>query len=274
MIICCFFIIPPLTAEAPRLRTGTPDPALSQAPAVFSSAEEPAEIFKPDTGSGSVNADEENTQKNVDAKPKAALPDGFVYISEILPEAKFDVRYATSHNFTGQVVDGYLSDNSCITAEAGEALKSASEALKKKGCGILIYDAYRPKRAVSFFMEWGEQPENNLTKDEFYPAFEKKELFKLGYLARRSPHSRGSTIDMTIYYLDTGESVDMGSPFDMMDPVSNYGTKLITETQTKNRNILRDAMKAAGFKELRTEWWHFQLVDEPYPDTYFDFVIK
>ena len=184
------------------------------------------------------------------------------------------MRYATDHNFTGQIVDGYHSENISLTLDAAKALQKAAEDLKEQGYGFLIYDAYRPKRAVSFFLEWAEQPENNLTKAEFYPDYEKKELFKLGYLAKRSAHSRGSAIDLTLFSLDTGELLDMGSPYDFLSPISNHGTKLITKAQTENRNILKNAMKAAGFKELRTEWWHYQLIQEPYPDTYFDFVIE
>lgn len=202
-----------------------------------------------------------------------ALPDGFVYLSEALPEARFDVRYATSHNFTGKVVEGYLSDRISATAKAAEGLQRASAALKEKGYGLLIYDAYRPKRAVDSFIKWGNSSEDNLTKAEFYPDIHKKDLFKLGYLARRSAHSRGSAIDLTLFSLRTNEPLDMGSPFDFLGSVSNHGTKLITEDQTKNRDILKEALKAAGFKELRTEWWHYQLIQEPFPDTYFDFVI-
>lgn len=213
----------------------------------------------------------EDSQGN--EEPKGPHP-GFVYISEVLPEAKLDIRYATDHNFTGRVVEGYLSDNVSLTKEAAGALKKASEELKIKGYGIIIYDAYRPKRAVDSFIKWGQEPEDNLTKDEFYPDFQKEQLFKLGYLAKRSAHSRGSTVDLTIYDLNTGDPVDMGSPYDFLGPVSNHGTSLITEAQTKNRNILKDAMKKAGFKELRTEWWHYELINEPYPDTFFDFVIQ
>ena len=201
-------------------------------------------------------------------RPKASPHEGFVYLSDALPEAKFDVRYATTHNFTGQVVDGYLSENITISIKAAEALQKASTVLKSKGYGVLIYDAYRPKCAVSCFIEWGEQPENNLTKEEFYPDYDKKELFKLGYLAKRS------AIDLTLFSLETGELLDMGSPYDFLGPISNHGTDLITKAQTENRNILKDSMKLSGFKELRTEWWHYQLIDEPFPETFFDFVIE
>jgi len=213
----------------------------------------------------------EKSEENADAEGPHP---GFVYISKALPEAKLDVRYATTHNFTGRVVEGYLSDNISITKEAAKALKKASEELKSKGYGIIIYDAYRPKRAVDSFIKWSQEPENNLTKAEFYPDFQKEQLFKLGYLAKRSAHSRGSTVDLTLFDLNTGEPLDMGSPYDFLGPISNHGTNLINETQTKNRNILKDAMKNAGFKELKTEWWHYELINEPYPDTFFDFVIQ
>lgn len=207
-------------------------------------------------------------------KKNTVLPEGFVHLKEFLPEARFEIRYATTHNFTGRVVEGYLSDNVSLTIEAAKALKKASDDLKSQGYGILIYDAYRPKRAVDFFIAWSKEPENNLTKEEFYPEFKKEELFNKGYLAKRSGHSRGSTVDLTLYYLDSGELVDMGSPYDFLGTISNHGTDKITEEQTRNRNILKDAMKKAGFKELRTEWWHYELLNEPYPDTYFDFVVE
>ncbi len=218
--------------------------------------------------------EKENKTNELSDKPQKALPEGFVLLSEALPEARFDVRYATDHNFTGKIVDGYLSDHISITIKAAEAVQKASAALKKKGYGLLIFDAYRPKRAVDSFTQWGKSPEDNLTKDEFYPDIKKKDLFELGYLARRSAHSRGSAIDLTLIVLKTGELVDMGSPYDFLGSISNHGTKLISDTQTNNRNILKEAMKAAGFKEIRTEWWHYQLVNEPFPDTYFDFVIE
>lgn len=209
-----------------------------------------------------------------EAVPWPELPEGFVYLAHALPEAKFDVRYATSHNFTGQVVQGYHSNHICATVEATEALNKASSLLAEKGCGLLIYDAYRPKQAVDFFICWGETPEDHLTKAEFYPDFDKKDLFKKGYLAKRSAHSRGSTVDLTLFDLGNGRLLDMGSPYDFLGPISNHGTTLITEAQTKNRNRLKEAMKASGFKELKTEWWHYQLIDEPFPETYFDFTVE
>jgi D-alanyl-D-alanine dipeptidase len=228
-----------------------------------------------DPAQNSIALGESNAKPSSEQTQSKKSPhEGFIYLTDFLPEARLEVRYATKHNFTGQVVDGYTSDRICCTIEAAEALKKASQVLKEKGFGLLIYDAYRPKRAVSFFIEWGKQPENNLTKAEFYPNINKKDLFSQGYLARRSAHSRGSAIDLTLFDLKTGALLDMGSPFDLLDPVSNHGTKLITEAQTKNRNILKDVMKSSGFKELRTEWWHYQLIDEPYPETYFDFVIE
>lgn len=216
--------------------------------------------------------DEWDEETDVSSWPQ--VPDGFVYLKEALPNAKFDVRYATTHNFTGQVVEGYESDRIFCTIEAAEALKKVNEIVSEKGYGLLIYDAYRPKRAVDFFIQWGNAPEDYTTKEEFYPDFDKADLFKLGYLAKRSAHSRGSTIDLTLFSLDTGEPLDMGSPYDFLGPISNHGTNLITKEQTQNRNILRDAMKAAGFKELKTEWWHYQLIHEPYPETFFDYPIQ
>ena len=256
------------TVEAGETETSQTEAANTEETEIPPAPEQPdADREKlPDKETEPIQAPEKNSNSK--------LPEGFVYLKEFLPEARFEVRYATTHNFTGQVVDGYLSDNICLTIEAAEALKKASEYLKKQGYGILIYDAYRPKRAVDFFMEWSKKPEDYSTKEEFYPNFTKEYLFENGYLARRSAHSRGSTVDLTLFYLDTGELVDMGSPYDFLDPISNHGTDKITEEQTRNRNILKEAMNKAGFKAISTEWWHYTLIDEPYPDTYFDFVIE
>jgi len=202
------------------------------------------------------------------------LPEGFVYITDIIPDVRLEIRYATDHNFTGQVVPGYLSSKAILSREAAVALKKVADSLREKGYGILVYDAYRPKQAVSSFIEWAEEPEDWKTKEEFYPDIDKQDLFKLSYLAKRSGHSRGSTIDLTLFSLADGQLLDMGSPYDFLGPISNHGTNLITAAQTENRNILKNAMKAAGFKELRTEWWHYGLSSEPYPDTYFDFPVQ
>lgn len=259
----------PVHRESPGSYEDVPSPESSQSVSITQSPEvTPAAQASPD-----ISKTPESTPTN-DNMEKPSAPDGFIYLSEALPKAKFDVRYATKYNFTGRVVTGYLSDNISISIKAAEALKKAGAILEAKGYGILIYDAYRPKRAVDFFIEWSKQPEDNLTKAEFYPDFEKSELFDLGYLARRSAHSRGSAIDLTLFDIETGLLLDMGSPYDFLGPVSNHGTSLISEAQTINRNILKDAMKSSGFKELRSEWWHYQLIDEPFPGTYFDYEVE
>lgn len=241
---------PVITSESAGLSPPYPD---APAPLTVTSAPEPDSSPEP--------------QKNT-------LPEGFVYITDILPEARLEIRYATEHNFTGQVVPGYLSDRASLTHEAAKALKKAADALKEKGCGIRVYDAYRPKQAVSFFLEWAAKPEDGKTKAEFYPDMEKQALFKLGYLAKKSAHSRGSTIDLTLFSLSTGENLDMGSPYDFLGPISNHGTTLITVEQTRNREMLKKAMNDAGFKSISTEWWHYVLINEPYPETCFDFPVE
>ena len=233
------------------------------------------ETVDPDLGKESeIPEPQENVLATPEQESENSLHDGFLYIKEILPDAKLEIRYATSHNFTGKIVDGYLSDHVSLTVEAAEALKIVSVALNKMGYGIKIYDAYRPKQAVDFFIQWADCPEDMGTKAEFYPDYDKKELFSLGYLAKRSGHSRGSTVDLTLFNLDTGKDIDMGSSYDFLGPISNHGTTLITEEQTKNRDILKKYMNTAGFKELRTEWWHYGLINEPYPTTYFDFPVE
>ncbi|MCX7772419.1 MAG: M15 family metallopeptidase [Clostridia bacterium] len=263
---------PPAPSSSPPAPSSSPEApnttTLKHDKASFSSA-------LPASNQADKHASPKGSDTDTDEKPsKSLLPKGFVYVKEALPDAKLDIRYATKHNFTGKTVDGYLSSNTCMTVEAAEALKKASLALKEKGYGILIYDAYRPKRAVKAFVKWGKSPEDNLTNKEFYPGIPKADLFKLGYIAKKSAHSRGSAVDLTLYDLKTGKPLDMGSSFDFLNSISNHGTNRISEKQTQNRNVLKTVMKANGFKELKTEWWHYQLVNEPFRDTYFDFVIQ
>jgi len=202
------------------------------------------------------------------------LPDGFVYISDVIPSAFLEIRYFSDDNFVGAVIDGYEAPKAILTEEAAEALRQAADALFEQGYYIKIFDAYRPQRAVDHFVRWSKDIEDTKMKEKYYPDLDKAVLFELGYIAENSSHSRGSTVDLTLVDASTGEELDMGSGFDFFGDISNHGTELITEDQEKNRNILRDAMVEAGFEIYPEEWWHYTLKDEPYPDTYFDFPVK
>jgi len=274
--------MPVASGQTPDTPESTPSPGAAETPVPVESTPESVDTTSSSTEPtpASEPASQPSATHGTAASPgpvdpeASPLPEGFVYITDIIPDARLEIRYATDHNFTGQVVPGYLSGKAILTCEAANALKKAADILREKGYGILVYDAYRPKQAVSYFIEWAEKPEDWKTKEEFYPDIDKQDLFKLSYLAKRSGHSRGSTIDLTLFSLADGQLLDMGSPYDFLGPISNHGTDLITGAQTENRNILKNAMKAAGFKELRTEWWHYGLANEPYPDTYFDFPVQ
>jgi len=205
---------------------------------------------------------------------KRALPEGFVYVDEVIPAARFDNRYFGEYNFVGTRIDGYNAPFAILTKEAAEALKRVSDDLAEEGYGILIYDAYRPQKAVNHFVAWSRDPSDTKMKDDFYPEVDKSRLFELGYIASKSGHSRGSTVDLTLVRLDTGELVDMGGPYDFFGPLSHHGTDLVTEEQTANRNILKETMEKHGFAAYDQEWWHYTLKPEPYPDTYFDFDVE
>ena len=203
-----------------------------------------------------------------------SLPDGFVYVTDVIPTVQLEIRYFSEDNFTGAVIDGYEAPKAILAKEAAQALKIAADALYERGYCVKIYDAYRPQRAVNHFIRWAQDPFDTKMKEKYYPALDKSVLFELGYIAKRSGHSRGSTVDLTLVEISTGEELDMGGGFDFFGEISSHGTALITPVQEKNRNILQDAMVDAGFVAYSKEWWHYRLKDEPYPDTYFDFPVK
>lgn len=197
---------------------------------------------------------------------------GFCYIDESIPGIFWDAKYAGCDNFMGRPADGYLVNRTVCTAQAADALKKAQERAREKGLELLVFDAYRPKRAVADFCRWAEDVTDTARKHIHYPNVDKKELFPLGYIAEKSGHSRGSTVDLTLCRAD-GTPLDMGTVFDFMDEMSHHGAKGITPAQTENRELLRGIMLSCGFTDYENEWWHYRLADEPYPDTYFDFVI-
>lgn len=198
----------------------------------------------------------------------------FVNISEEIPDVIIEARYYSTYNFVGDRIDGYEAPVAYMTKEAAAALKKASDAAVKEGYRIRVYDAYRPQRAVDHFKAWAEDVNDTRMKAYFYPELDKSVLFELGYIASRSGHSRGSTVDLTLFDMATGHNVDMGGTFDYFGLLSHPDYTDITAEQYANRMYLRKLMLDAGFKPHDEEWWHFTLQDEPFPDTYFNFPVK
>ena len=214
----------------------------------------------------------------------------FVNITDAVPDAILEIRYHSTYNFVGERIDGYEEPTAMLTRKAAEALKAVSDDVKAQGYKLKIYDAYRPQRAVDHFMRWAENHNATEMKPYFYPELNKNVLIP-NYIARKSGHTRGSTVDLTLFDMRTEKEVDMGCTFDWFgveshpDFCGNPDTgvykggkspagRSITAEQFKNRMILRRAMLAHGFKPLDTEWWHFTLKNEPYPNTYFTFPVK
>ena len=226
-----------------------------------------------------------------------ALPEGFVYINDVDPSIIINNRYVGHENFVGKTIEGYSNPHKAVlTKEAAIALKKAQEIFNKDGYKIVVYDSYRPQTAVNFFVKWAKDVSDQLMKKEYFPRIDKAKIFELEYLFERSGHSRGSTVDLSILpinqelkpinptprkfndgfeflYLDDG-TIDTGSSFDLFDEASHVDNNLITAEQQKNRDYLSKVMIQAGFKQIPTEWWHFTLKDEPFPDKYFDFFVK
>ncbi|MBQ6000902.1 MAG: M15 family metallopeptidase [Clostridia bacterium] len=198
---------------------------------------------------------------------------GFVLLSEAAPDAVLEIRYFSTYNFMGERVDGYEQPTALLTREAAAALKAVGDSLAGRGCRLKIFDAYRPKRAVAHFMRWAKDAKDTRMKAIFYPYLEKDKLIPSGYIAERSSHSRGSTLDLTLFDMATGRDVDMGGPFDFFGELSHPSYRGISRKQYENRMLLREAMLAGGFLPYEEEWWHFTLENEPYPDVYFDFPV-
>ena len=217
---------------------------------------------------------------------------GFVVLSEAVPDVILEVRYYSTYNFVGDRIAGYEEPCVLVTREAAAALKEVSDDVMRQGYRLKVYDAYRPQMAVDHFVAWAEKLTDTRMKDYFYPRVVKSRLFADGYIAAKSGHSRGSTLDLTLFDMRTGKEVDMGGTFDhfgieshpdwcgnpdTMEYTGKYpGSKTpqngeINGVQFQNRMILRQAMLHHGFQPLDTEWWHFTLKNEPYPDTYFTF---
>ena len=224
-----------------------------------------------------------------------AAQTGFVYVTDAVPDAILEIRYYSTYNFVGDRIDGYEAPTALLTVEAAKALKAASDEFRQQGFRLKIYDAYRPKRAVAHFMRWAKNTDDTRMKAFFYPDLDKSVLFAKGYIAEKSGHSRGSTVDLTLLDMASGKEVDMGGTFDWFgieshpcwcgDPQTQKYTgkvpgdapstqRRITEKQFRNRMLLRSVMLKYGFKPIAEEWWHFTLENEPYPRTYFDHPVR
>lgn len=200
---------------------------------------------------------------------------GFVLLTDVVSDALIEMRYASTYNFTGEVVAGYEQPVALVTREAARALARASDAARERGYRLKVWDAYRPQRAVDRFVRWAADVSDVRMKGIFYPEVDKARLFDEGYVASRSSHTRGSTVDLTLVCEATGREADMGGPFDFFGELSHpdyAGT--LTPGQRAVRRLLADVMEGAGFLPISSEWWHFTLADEPYPDTYFTFPVR
>ena len=199
---------------------------------------------------------------------------GFVSVGEVIPDVLLDIRYYSSFNFIGERIDGYEEPAALLTREAAQALKEASNEAMEQGFRLKVFDAYRPQKAVDHFMRWAKDPEDIRMKAYFYPDLEKKIIIPQGYIAEHSGHSRGSTVDLTLFDMATQQDVDMGGTFDFFGELSHPDYSGVSEVQHANRMLLQSLMVKHGFRPLETEWWHFILDNEPWPDTYFTFSVR
>ena len=198
---------------------------------------------------------------------------GFVLLSDYVPGIVQEIRYFSTYNFIGDRIDGYEEPIALLTKEAARALKEIAGRAAVMGYRLKIFDTYRPACAVRHFVLWGIEDLDQRMKPFFYPDLEKQDLFQKGYVASKSSHSRGSTVDLTLLDMKTGKEIDMGSPFDFFSEMSHPDYRGVTEEQYNNRMLLQDLMVKGGFVPIDCEWWHFTLADEPYPDTYFEFPV-
>lgn len=205
-----------------------------------------------------------NTQK---------LPKGFVYLQEYVPKLVVDIRYYGSNNFVAKPVDGYKKEVVIISKPAAIALKKAQKEFDKRNLRIKVFDTYRPQKAVDHFVRWAKDLNDTANKRIYYPEVDKKDLFKLQYIASKSGHTRGSTIDLTLVN-DENFELDMGTSWDYFGPKSWPSDTTVSATAQKNRAYLREVMISSGFVPYNEEWWHFTLKNEPFPETYFDFEVE
>lgn len=205
----------------------------------------------------------------------ASLPEGFVYVDEVIPSIKQELRYFGNNNFVGRPIHGYRANRVILTKSAASALRVVQEELSIFGLSILVFDAYRPQQAVDDFVTWSKNLSDTKTKSTYYPRVSKEILFAQGYIAERSGHSRGSTVDLTIVSKNAPfEPLDMGTGFDFFGPESWPNYAGISTQQRANRLLLQNIMVKHGFNPYPQEWWHFTLKNEPFPNTYFNFPVQ
>ncbi|HYE95958.1 MAG TPA: M15 family metallopeptidase [Rubricoccaceae bacterium] len=229
--------------------------------------------------------------------PRPPLPEGFVYLRDVAPGIRQEIRYATAYNFVGERIEGYEAAECVLTEQAAAALAAVQRDLEREGLGLKVYDCYRPQRAVDHFVRWARSGDDRM-KDAFFPTEPQHRLFARGYIARRSGHSRGSTVDLTLVPLRGREAdplptappwprcdaprgerlfegdLDMGTAYDCLSGVAATGSRAVPDEVRRNRLRLRDAMARRGFRNYPQEWWHYTLRHEPFPRTYHDFPIE
>ena len=199
---------------------------------------------------------------------------GFVSLSEAVPDVLLEMRYYSTWNFIGERIDGYEEPLALLTRRAAEALKAVSAEAVSRGYRLRIFDAYRPQKAVDHFIRWAADPGDTRMKAFFYPDLNKEDVIPQGYIARHSGHSRGSTVDLTLFDVASQKDVDMGGSFDLFGERSHPDYPDVTPAQLAGRLLLRQMMMNHGFRPLATEWWHFTLENEPWPDTFFTFPVS
>jgi len=208
------------------------------------------------------------------ASAQQRRPEGFVDASTLVPSLAVEMRYFSSKNFVGRPIDGYEASVCLLTRQAASALANVARDLAGQGLGLKVFDCYRPARAVAHFVRWARDLRDVGGKTEYYPDVDKRTLFRDGYIAAHSGHSRGSTVDLTLVKLADGAALDMGTPFDLFSPRSAPSDGSVGAEARKNRALLAQAMRRGGFYAYGKEWWHFTLRGEPFPSTYFDFPVK
>ena len=202
-----------------------------------------------------------------------SIPNSFVKVKDIIPDLNVELRYYSTQNFIGDTINGYKSNTLYLTRSAAIQLKNVQDELQKQNLCLKIYDGYRPQRAVNQFVLWARDLNDTINKARYYPNVNKRHLFKEGYIASKSGHSRGSTLDLTIISGETGAPLDMGSPYDFFGESSWVNYNEITNLQKQNRRFLQNVMLKNGFRNYPKEWWHFTLRGEPFSSTYFNFEI-
>ena len=254
-----------------------PEPAEPQALSEYSEPSESSTLSEySESSENSENSENPSNLSNPSILSNPASPEAdFVLLADVCPDIIQEIRYYTTYNFVGERIPGYERPIAYLTRQAADSLKLVCDDLKEQGYRLKVFDAYRPQMAVDFFVRWGSDLEDQRMKEYFYPDCPKSELFHRGYIAHKSGHTRGSTLDLTLFDMKTEREVDMGGTYDFLGETSHYNySHGLTRDQINHRRILREAMMRHGFKPIAVEWWHFTLRNEPYPDHYFTFPIR